>query len=217
MKSHTKLLVSLLTIAIVANAMACSTKRNLQRENNVVMIFEVPNETFTKSIDEILEEMKQTTIKTEDIVDKNGSIKNIENDLKSSLYDENIDYEFVIKTYLELDYDKREELKNDYLRAIYMKMYNSSVSMNIYLEELHTLMLMQQIPMCVPEDIWYNSFNHLLELVPNCISLYDVYFDIAKFVHEMSCDKEHLINEYFGYSCDELEKEYTRTLTIPMI
>ena len=124
--------------------------------------------------------------------------------MKETLYDENIDYRLVIKTYLNTDYEKREELKNDYLRAIYMLMYKSNVPMSTYLEELNYLIVLQQVPMCVPEYIWNELFGNLIALETNCMSIHEMYIDIAMYVHDLSCDKEHYLKNEGSYSAKVL-------------
>ena len=63
--------------------------------------------------------------------------------LNERLYDANIDYNLVIKNYLDMDYDLRSPMKDDYLRAIYMLMLNSGIPIQTYLKELHIMMVMQ--------------------------------------------------------------------------
>lgn len=212
MKSHTRLLVSLLVISMVASTTARSkiTKNKEGIGEITELVSEMPIISMSDIIEPIvpIEENKEVNeIVTHEVT--------LEDRLKGTLYDENIDYQLVIKTYLNTDYEKREELKNDYLRAIYMLMYKSNVPMSTYLEELNYLIVLQQVPMCVPEDIWNELFGNLIALEPNCMSIHEMYIDIAMYVHDLSCDKEHYLNDYYAYSCENLEKEYTRTLEMP--
>lgn len=243
MKSHTRLLVSIVMISIVANATACSKKieaidgKEFNTEVAQVEIVTMP--TFEEKIEitepivainnvdnniienDIIENIpiEPSVIETsvEQVVEESIIEKSLEDILKETLYDENIDYQLVVKTYLSTDYDKRENLKNDYLRALYMLMINSNVPMSTYINELNTLMIMQQIPMCVPDDVWYQSFGNLIALDPECLSLYEMYIDMAMYIHNLNCDNNHYLNDYYGYSCEDLEKEYTRRLEIPEI
>jgi len=233
MKSHTRLLVSIVMISIVANTTACSKKieaidgKAFNTEVVQIETFSIPS--FAEEIDENIQEptidISDVAITTEYDISKVDTIapsieeepvveKSLEDILKETLYDENIDYQLVIKTYLNTDYDKRESLKNDYLRALYMLMINSNVPMNAYIYELNTLMIMQQFPTCVPEDIWNLSFGNLIALDPNCQSIYEMYIDMAMYIHNICCDKEHYLNDYYGYSCENLEEEYIRKLEI---
>ena len=229
MKSHTRLLVSILLIATIANTTGCSKINETKKEVSepIVLEYEQENHTTITNEDAIIELIPTTPIE-EVVIETIPPIvestkepnevssdkeKNIEELLREYLYDDDIDYKLVIKTYLN-DYDNQGNLKNDYLRAIYMLMINSGVPMETYLKELHTMTLMQQIPMCVPEDIWYESFGNLIALDPECLSLFDMFSEFAIFVHDLQCEEEHTLNEFDCYTCPKLEEEYTRKLTI---
>lgn len=229
MKSHTRLLVSILLISTIANTTGCSKINETKKEVSepIVLKYEQENHTTITNEDAIIELIPTTPVE-EVVIETIPPIvestkepnevssdkeKNIEELLREYLYDDDIDYKLVIKTYLN-DYDNQGNLKNDYLRAIYMLMINSGVPMETYLKELHTMTLMQQIPMCVPEDIWYESFGHLIALDPECLSLFDMFSEFAIFVHDLQCEEEHTLNEFDCYTCPKLEEEYTRKLTI---
>ena len=149
-----------------------------------------------------------TSIKEED-----NSYVNIEADnllellLKERLYDENMDYNLVLENYLNQDYELRSNMKDDYLRAVYMSMLNSGVPMNVYFKELHTLMVMQQIPTGLPEEIWHKSFGNLIALSKENSSLYEMFIDFAIYVHELTCEEEHKLNECCAYTCKKLEDD----------
>lgn len=237
MKSHTKLLVSILLITAIANTTGCS--KNKESENNELKINSIiedsidkdfsyienndgliidnsPNEVIKDVLDEENSEKAIVTISSDICtteIDNNQDVLNIEDVLKTNLYDENIDYNLIIDVYLN-NYDLREEFRNEYLKAIYMLLINSNVKMSDYLEELHTMVVMQQIPMCVPEEVWNEQFKNLIALDPNCISLFDKYSEFAIYVHSLECNKEHTYNEFYCYTCEDLEEEYTRKLTI---
>lgn len=231
MKSHTRLLASILVIATIASTTGCSKKNNDSLEESNVyedisfettletnenkVITEVTNTFETESVLENTDVVLETTdddIASEDI----EQTKDVCSLLYEYLYDENIDYNLVIENYVN-NYEIRSEIKDDYLRAIYMLMYNSSFDISIYLEELHTMVLMQQVPMCVSEEVWFNSFKHLISLNPECSSLFDTYSEFAIFVHSLTCNKEHTLNEFGSYTCPELDEEYSRKLTIDII
>lgn len=230
MKSHTRLLTSILIISAIANTVGCS--KNYGKENiisssdNLELQQDGEMETFsnTRYEDKIINikdnneynenidygDLNLVPNYTEENLDYNKN-SNIEGILRDNLYDENIDYNLIIQTYID-NYDLREEYKNEYLKAIYMLFLNSKVAMNEYLKELHTMVVMQQIPMCVPDDIWNEQFKNLIAIDPNCISLFDKYCDFAIYVHSLECEEEHKLNEYYCYTCPKLEEEYTRKL-----
>lgn len=224
MKSHTRLLTSILIISAIANTVGCSKDSNAKGdifvEENIR--HEYVDETFAYKKD--VQDIDVLDKNVNDNLDNNISISfnsegdtfesketNIEGILRENLYDENIDYNLIIQTYID-NYDLREEYRNEYLKAIYMLLLNSNVEMSEYLKELHTMVVMQQIPMCVSNDIWNEQFKNLIALDPNCISLFDKYCDFAIYVHSLECEEEHKLNDYYCYTCPKLEEEYTRKL-----
>lgn len=224
MKSHTRLLTSILIISAIANTVGCSKDSNAKGdifvEENIR--HEYVDETFAYKQD--VQDIDVLDKNVNDNLDNNISVSfnsegdtlesketNIEGILRENLYDENIDYNLIIQTYID-NYDLREEYRNEYLKAIYMLFFNSNVEMSEYLKELHTMVVMQQIPMCVSNDIWNKQFKNLIALDPNCISLFDKYCDFAIYVHSLECEEEHKLNEYYCYTCPKLEEEYTRKL-----
>ena len=236
MKSHTRLLVGILLITTVANATGCSVKA---KSNKGVEVPSIVLETQIKSPsqDDILESITPSN-DTEVVVEEsivtevqNGKIeeiptnasnepilvgsteKTLKEKLNEYLYDENIDYNLVINTYLNTEYDKRSELENDYLRAIYMLLINSNNSLEVYLSELHTMAVMQQVPMCVPEDIWNEQFGNLLTLLNDYESLFEKFGTLAYFVHDIDCEQTHTFDECGTYTCSDLQEEYKLALT----
>jgi len=209
MKSHTRLLVSLLTISIIASTTGCS-KQNIKNRNvNNNLEYEISIDESTKK-----ELGQDDVVLIENIPGAKIEFvnSNLENILRDSLYDENIDYNFILSVYQSLDSDKRIEFKNEYLKAIYMLMVNSNISIAEYLKELQTMTLMQQVPMCVPEDIWNSSFKNLIALAPNCESLFDLFSEFAIYVHDLECEENHTLNEYGQFTCPSLENEYSHSL-----
>lgn len=172
-----------LVASTLLSASACSHKNNEEEKNYT-------HDTSVATTDEIQPEI------------------NVVDSLNNSLYDENMDYKAVINNYLSSDYDTRPSLKDDYFRALYMLLLNSGVDMNVYLEELNNMCILGLVPTELPEDLWYQYFGNLIQVSNNYNSLYDMFGEFAQYVHEIDCLEEHTINEYGGYSCSNLEKEY---------
>lgn len=108
-------------------------------------------------------------------------------DLSDRLYDDCIDYNLVIQTYLnswnkEMSDTDRESLKNDYLRAMYTFLSNTGIDMNILNSELHTMVEMSKHPGCIDETDWNNSFPHLIAISKDCESLFELYLDYANYI-----------------------------------
>lgn len=226
MKSHTRLLASLLIISTIASATGCSktneTKGNVTEP--IVLEYDQKNHIIAEEIVEFISPIPTEEVIVENIptiIDEVNEPMNVSSDeeksieelLSECLYDESIDYKLVIKNYLN-NYENRAEIKDDYLRAVYMLLLNTNVPMEIYLKELHIMTLMQQIPMCVPESIWYSSFGNLIAVDPECISLFDMFSEFAIYVHSLECNDNHTLNDFDCFTCPSLEEEYTRKLTI---
>lgn len=215
MKSHTRLLASILLISAIAAASGCSKNYKVEKSVSNTNIFEQITEE-SNNVDS-MDGKITTSINISDNYSSNVDFStniqttSIEEILKENLYDENIDYNFIISTYVD-NYELRDEYKNDYLKAIYMLLINSNVSMKDYLKELHTMIIMQQVPMCGCDETWDEQFKNLIKLDPTCVSLFDKYCDFAIYVHSLECTEKHTENEYYSYSCDALKDEYSRIL-----
>ena len=228
MNLKNRLLLILLADIIAITATACSTpsKRTEGLINDTVLEGSLNDEDSLRggSKDKVDEIIKPTI----PVTDNDSSYENVaeikpeeltpeeilEISLNERLFDQYIDYNLVIKNYLDMDYDLRSSMKDDYLRAVYMLMLNSGIPIQTYLKELHTMMIMQQIPMCVPEDIWYASFGNLIVLSNGYPSLFEMFIDFATFVHEVGCEEEHMLNDYCAYTCKKLEDELKLSLII---
>lgn len=198
MKFNKKILSTILALSTISSLSGCSKKSS---DENVIR---------TIVIDNTQEQNFQDSFSTNNNLDSN-TVLDI---LNENLYDEYIDYNLIIKNYLNTDYNSRTELKDDYLRAIYMLLINSDVSMNIYLEELNNLIIMQQVPMELPQDVWIKLFGHLDTLKNDYQSLYEMFIDFAIYVHEIECIEKHNFNEYGSYTCNDLEEEYNLKLKL---
>ncbi len=242
MKSHTRLLTSILLVSAIATSAGCS--KNYKKDNHNLEInsnveqdnfnFVINNEGITNTISDEFKKDNDIIQNNENVINEvvENSISDLKNDekldndieeildvqinieevLKENLYDEEIDYNSVIDFYLN-NYELRDDYKNEYLRAIYMLLYNSNIPMSYYLNELHNMVVMQQVPMGVSRNVWNELFKYLIALDSKCISLFDKYVEFAIYVHSLECKEEHKYNDFNCYTCTELEKEYTRKLT----
>ena len=226
MELNKRLFSTILAVVTITNITGCSKNiNNCNKQDETIAIESGQDiESEQKNFNEI--KIEDDTIYfeelTPEILDKSEieaestefTINNIKNSdgildlLNDQLFDESIDYNLVINIYLNTDFDKRENLINDYLRASYMLLLNSDTSIDIYLEELNNMAIMQQIPMCVPEDIWNKQFGHLLLLLGEYESLFDKFGPLAYYIHDLSCEEEHTFSEYGSYTCPNLQKEY---------
>jgi len=191
METNKRLLSSIIAISIVANLTACSNTKAKYYE---------------------LQENQTSVVASSDNLNlQSSSVTGLEFVLSSKLFDQNIDYLNVIRKYLSIDYYDRYQMRDEYLKAIYMMMYNSDVPMNIYLHEIHDLSVLQQVPMCLPDDYFHATFQNLIDLYP-CSSIFDLYSDFAMYVHGVRCGLPHNTNEFGCYTCQDLKTEYNRKL-----
>ncbi len=124
--------------------------------------------------------------KTEDMLEE-VMISQPREYLSESLYDESMDYNLVIQTYLnswnkEMSDTDRESLKNDYLRAMYTFLSNTGIDMNILNNELHTMVEMSKHPGCIDPTVWNSSFPNLIAISKDYESLFELYIDYANYI-----------------------------------
>lgn len=90
----------------------------------------------------------------------------------------------------------------------YMRIVNSGVNFDLALDELSSIYVLSQVPMCVDEDVWNQLFKNLLTTVDEYENVFSVYGDLASFVHALNCDYVHYIDEYGVNVCEGLRLEY---------
>lgn len=215
MNLKTRLFSGVLAVVTIASLSACKTKGHdaiiSGSDVSVEMVDdEVPSPKYDKIgiyEDNEIEKVSASLLPKEEASEiEEDSTKSIEDILDECLYDDSIDYESIVSTYL-ADYDLRMANIDTYLKAIYTKMRSSNVPMSVYLEELDTMAIMQQVPTCVPEDVWEESFEHLILLQGDNPSLFEMFADLAIYVHEITCENEHNLNEFGCYTCDDLSRK----------
>ncbi len=119
---------------------------------------------------------------------------NIENALKD-LFVDNLSYsEFVI--------DSVYKSGNDDIILWLENILTSDVDVDKCFLELENVYQMAVVPRCVPDDIWQECFGELCKTVLPDQNVCEVYYELACFVHELSCDFEHYINEYGTRECE---------------
>ncbi|MBQ6841494.1 MAG: hypothetical protein IJO63_05215 [Bacilli bacterium] len=84
-------------------------------------------------------------------------------------------------------------------------MNNPDHTLDDYLIELENLIIAQQVPSCVPEDVWFELFGKLDATLGKYESLYDTYIGLAVFVHNTLNPEEPLSKNEFGIYVESLE------------
>ncbi len=197
MKLNKRLISGILAIVTVAGLSGCQSKNNEQ--DNAI-----PEVVMESDQDVPLPNVEENDI---EVTLCNQSGTEVESFLKENYYDSDIDYQMIIKSYSE-DYDLKMSDMDTYFKAIYMRLYNSGIEMDKFLVELNSMLVLGQVPMCLPDDVWVANFSSLISTLKENESLYDVYVDFAIMVHELTCEMEHNENEYYAYSCEDLEDQY---------
>lgn len=91
----------------------------------------------------------------------------------------------------------------------YNKIVSSGISFEIALDELNSIYSLSQVPMCIDEETWNELFKHLLTTVNEYDNVFEVYGDLAYYVHLLGCDFEHYTDEYGVNVCEGMKLEYT--------
>ena len=151
------------------------------------------------------EQNEDLNVSCDTVIESSEEEKSLEDLLHECLYDENIDYNTVINTYLNTNFNARENLKNDYLRAIYMYLLSTGVPMETYIKELNNVIVLQQNPSDCHMS-WDEAFHNLSLTLKDYPSLFDMYIDLAIFTHELECECKHEINDLGIYTCPKLSK-----------
>lgn len=79
-------------------------------------------------------------------------------------------------------------------------------TLNDVKDELDTIYKFCTVPMGVDKDVWFSSFGKLLETVNEFENVCQVYYDLAKFIHQIECDYEHYINEFGMTECEAVKR-----------
>lgn len=77
------------------------------------------------------------------------------------------------------------------------------------LNELSLLYMYSQVPRCIPDEEYFGLFKILSGSVTEYENIFEVYQDLARFIHLLSCDFEHEVDEYGVHICQGLKKIYT--------
>lgn len=91
----------------------------------------------------------------------------------------------------------------------YNRIVSSGVSFEVALDELNSIYSLSQVPMCIDEDVYNELFKHLLTTVGEYDNVFEIYGDLAYYVHKLGCDFEHYTDEYGVNVCEGMKLEYT--------
>ena len=91
----------------------------------------------------------------------------------------------------------------------YNRIINAGVNFDDALVELNSIYELSQVPMCIDEDAWNELFKNLLTTVGEYDNVFEVYGDLAYYVHLLGCDFDHYTDEYGVNVCEGMKLEYT--------
>ncbi len=80
-------------------------------------------------------------------------------------------------------------------------------------KELETIYELAIIPRCATDEEW-ESIIHLRNTLGEMENPFEVYYELAVFVHTLKCEQEHYINEFGQTECEEYRKEAESGLTL---
>ncbi len=159
----------------------------------------------------------------ESIAVSNTSIENVQSsEFNNLLYDNEIDYINIINDYL----DNNKDLANiEYNKAVYMLLYNSNVDMNLYLDELNTILMYNQVPSDISKDNWNESLANLITVSKTkgltsdaSLELGRLVLPLAAYIHAISCPENctGLYNPDTGmsYECPVLTNNKITNLSL---
>lgn len=91
----------------------------------------------------------------------------------------------------------------------YNRIINAGVNFDDALIELNNIYVLSQTPMCIDEDVWNELFKNLLTTVGEYDNVFEVYGDLAYYIHLLSCDFPHYTDECGVNVCEGMKLEYT--------
>lgn len=111
--------------------------------------------------------------------------------------------------YIDYVVDMIKASEDEKIISQYNRIINSGVNFEEALVELNNIYSLSQVPMCIDEDVWNELFKNLLTTVGEYDNVFEVYGDLAYYIHLLSCDFTHYTDEYGVNVCEGMKLEYT--------
>lgn len=134
-----------------------------------------------------------------EVIDDTTSCDSLQKELADFLSD--ISYQNFI-------YDALVECGNSELLSKYEKLISTGVNMEFYLCELDNLFVLSANPTDFDDDTWDKLFGNLNKTLGDTESLFEEYYELARFIHLLSCTFEHHDQEFGSTSCEGFEYIY---------
>lgn len=111
-------------------------------------------------------------------------------------------YEFIVYSCTNND--------NRNIRLPFLRLYTSKIDMDILLNELNSVYYFGRVPVDNIEEEWEFYFCNLESTLNDEESLFDTYYELAVYIHQLGCLYEHKVNEYNACVCDNMSLTKTR-------
>ncbi len=95
---------------------------------------------------------------------------------------------------------------SDPVKVALQKILSSNEDTETCIYELENIYELGMIPRCATEEEW-NSVKHLRGTISEMENPFEVYYDLAFYVHVLRCEEEHYTNEFGQMECKTLRKE----------
>ena len=98
------------------------------------------------------------------------------------------------------------ESNDEVIKAALQRIINSTEDTDACILELENIYELGMIPRCATPEEW-DSVIHLRNTIGEYENPFDVYYDLAVYVHTLTCEEEHYENEFGQTECKTLRKE----------
>ena len=95
---------------------------------------------------------------------------------------------------------------NEPEKVALLRIINSNEDTETCINELENIFRLAIIPRCATEEEW-DSVIHLRNTIGEYDNPFDVYYDLAVYVHILKCEEDHYENEFGQIECKKLRKE----------
>jgi len=92
------------------------------------------------------------------------------------------------------------------LKIALNRILNSNQDTETCLQELEYIYELGMIPRCASDEEWA-LISHLDATTEEMENPFEVYYELAVYVHQLTCDEEHYVNEFGQMECKTLREE----------
>lgn len=111
-----------------------------------------------------------------------------------------------VGTFADYVIEEVSKSNDEALKASLKRILDSGVDTESCILELENIYRLAIIPRCATEEEWDSVIN-LRSTIGERENPFDVYYQLAIFVHTLTCEEEHYVNEFGQTECKKLRKE----------